>query len=192
MKNLNFKKQIGFVVVFMLFVTSVINAQSKIIPQNSTVTILGTSSVHDWQEKVTKIDGDITVNSSQQISALNIKIPVTSIKSDKDTMNEKTYEAFNSKKNPNIVFQLTEITAAKISETATDITLTGNLSMAGATRKITFKSSGNITKSGDYHLKGSVPLKMTDFNMKPPTAMMGTMKTGNAITVKFDVLFNKM
>ena len=28
------------------------------------------------------------------------------------------------------------------------------------------------------------PLKMTDFGMKPPTAMMGMIKSGNDVTVK--------
>jgi len=28
---------------------------------------------------------------------------------------------------------------------------------------------------------------MTDFKMKPPTAMLGVMKVGDAITLKFDI-----
>jgi hypothetical protein len=67
--------------------------------------------------------------------------------------------------------------------------LTGNLSFSGQTRKISIKTIGKITKSRDYQLKGSVPLKMTDYKMKPPTAMLGTMKTGDAVTVEFDVTF---
>jgi len=30
---------------------------------------------------------------------------------------------------------------------------------------------------------------MTDFKMKPPTAMLGVMKVGDAITLKYDVTF---
>jgi hypothetical protein len=61
--------------------------------------------------------------------------------------------------------------------------------MAGETRKISFKTVCKTTKTGDYQLKGNVPLKMTDFKIKPPTAMLGAMKTGDAVTVKFDVSF---
>ena len=67
--------------------------------------------------------------------------------------------------------------------------MTGNLTMNGQTKKISFKSTGKITKSGDYQLKATVPLKMTDYKIKPPTAFLGTMKTGDAVTVKFDVTF---
>ena len=174
----------------VFFTAHVAKAQSfDIIPQNSTVSILGTSNVHDWEMKVTKINSEFTLSSSKQISSLVVKIPVISIKSGKGIMDEKTYDAFDSKKNPNIVFQLTEASSIKLTDKDSEITLTGNLSMAGETRKISFKTVGKTTKTGDYQLKGSVPLKMTDFKIKPPTAMLGAMKTGDAVTVKFDVSF---
>ena len=174
----------------VFFTANVGNAQDfEITPQNLTVSILGTSNVHDWEMKVAKINSELTLSSSKQITSLVVKIPVISIKSGKGIMDEKTYDAFDSKKNPNIVFQLTEASSIKLTDKDSEITLTGNLSMAGETRKISFKTVGKTTKTGDYQLKGSVPLKMTDFKIKPPTAMLGTMKTGDAVTVKFDVSF---
>ncbi len=182
---------------FMMLLTSVafsitgaITAQSfPIVPQSASINVHGTSNVHDWDMKPTKVTGELGLNSSKQISAISIKIEVKSLKSGNSIMDGKTYDAFDYKKNPYIVFQLTDASQAKLSDNDTEITLTGNLSFAGATRKISIKTTGKITKSGDYQLKGSIPLKMTDFKMKPPTAMLGTMKTGDAVTVKFDVTF---
>jgi polyisoprenoid-binding protein YceI len=177
--------------VSILFSTiGTIKAQTlTIIPQSAAINIHGTSNLHDWDMKVTKVTGDLVVNSSKQITALVVKIPVTSIKSGKGIMDNKTYDAFDAPKNPNIVFQLIEASAVKITDKDAEITATGNLTMAGETRKISFKIIGKTTKTGDYQLKGSVPLKMTDFKMKPPTAMMGAMKTGDGVTIKFDVTF---
>lgn len=181
----------GFILIVMLFATCILSAQSfEIIPQNSTVSILGTSNVHDWEMKATKINSELTLNSTKQITSLVVKIPVISIKSGKGIMDNKTYDAFDSKKNPNIIFQLTEASTVKLTDKESEITLIGNLSMTGETRKISFKTIGKITKTGDYQLKGSVPIKMTEFKMKPPTAMLGAMKTGDAITIKFDVSYN--
>lgn len=178
-------------VSIMFFTTHFLNAQRiSINPQNSTLTILGTSNVHDWEMKVSKINSEIVLNESKQLSELIVKIPVTSIKSGKSIMDDKTYDAFNYKKYPTIVFQLTEASPVKITDKEDEITLTGNLSMAGETRKISFKTNCKSTKQGEYHLKGSVPLKMTDFKMTPPTAMFGAMKTGNAVNVKFEVTYN--
>lgn len=184
------KYYIGLFISIMLFTINNINAQNfNIITQNSTVLILGTSNVHDWEMKVTKINSELTLNSTKQINSLVVKIPVISIKSGKGIMDNKTYDAFDSKKNPNIIFQLTEASTVKLSDKESEFTLIGNVTMAGETRKISFKTFGKITKSGDYQLKGSVPLKMTDFKMKPPTAMLGAMKTGDAITIKFEVSY---
>ena len=175
---------------FMFFVSGKVTAQNyNIIPSAAFINIHGTSNVHDWDMKPTKVTGDLGINGSKQINSITIKIEVKSLKSGNGIMDGKTYDAFDYKKNPSIVFQLTDVSQAKLSDNDTEITLTGNLSFAGATRKISIKANGKITKSGDYQLKGSVPLKMTDYKMKPPTAMLGTMKTGDAVTVKFDVTF---
>ncbi len=34
---------------------------------------------------------------------------------------------------------------------------------------------------------GKVPVKMTDWGIKPPTLMLGTMKVGPTVTVNFDL-----
>ena len=174
----------------MFFVSGKVTAQNyNVIPSSAFINVHGTSNVHDWDMKPTKVTGEIGINGSKQINAITIKVEVKSLKSGNGIMDGKTYDAFDYKKYPYIVFQLTDVTQEKLSDNDTEITLTGNLSFAGATRKISIKSIGEITKSGDYQLKGSVPLKMTDYKMKPPTAMLGTMKTGDAVTVKFDVTF---
>ena len=184
-------KSFMILIVSILFsIPSVVKAQTfSIVPQTASINVHGTSNVHDWNMKPTKVTGELGLNSTKQISAITIKVEVKSLKSGNGIMDGKTYDAFDYKKNPYIVFQLTDASQAKLTENDTEVTLTGNLSFAGATRKISIKAIGKITKSGDYQLKGTVPLKMTDFKMKPPTAMMGTMKTGDAVTVKFDVTF---
>jgi polyisoprenoid-binding protein YceI len=186
-----FSRNILMLIISTIFsISNTAKAQNAIIiPQSASINVHGTSNVHDWDMKPTKITGELGLNASKQIYAITIKIEVSSLKSGNGIMDGKTYDAFDSKKNPYIVFQLTEVSQAKLTDTDTEVTLTGTLTMAGATRKISFKTIGKITKTGDYQLKGSVPLKITDFKMKPPTAMFGTMKTGDAVTVKFDVSF---
>lgn len=191
MSKTQFSKYFMILFISIMFsVTNKVTAQNfNIIPSAATVNVHGTSNVHDWDMKPTKVTGDIGINGSKQINSIIIKIEVKSLKSGNGIMDGKTYDAFEYKKNPYIVFQLTEAPQVKLTESDSEITMTGNLTFAGATRKISFKTIAKITKSGDYQLKGSVPLKMTDFKMKPPTAMLGTMKTGDAVTVKFDVSF---
>lgn len=172
--------------------TSVLTAQNfTVIPQSSTMNIHGTSNLHDWDINVTKINGELGINSSSHMNILTVKVPVSSLKSGKGIMDGKTYDAFEAKKYPNIVFQLTEALPTKITEKDFEATLFGNLTMHGETKKISFKSMVKITKSGEYQFKGSLPIKMTDFKISPPTAFFGSMKTGDVITLKFDVTYKK-
>ena len=52
--------------------------------------------------------------------------------------------------------------------------------------KAIYQDSGDkITFSGEKELK------MTDFNVTPPTAMFGAIKSGDDITIKYDVVFTR-
>jgi polyisoprenoid-binding protein YceI len=191
MTKLKFSKYFFLLLTCILcFISSFMNAQNfKILPQSSTLNIYGTSSLHDWEIKVTLIDGELKFDDSKMISSLIVTIPVHSLKSGKRAMDKRTYASLDDKKNPNIIFQLTESSPIKINDNYIEVTLTGNLTLAGETKKISFKSTGEITESGNYRIKGSVPLKMTDFKINPPTTLLGTMKTGNDVVLKFDTIW---
>ncbi|MFZ4725187.1 MAG: YceI family protein [Paludibacter sp.] len=159
----------------------------KIIPASSSMTIFGTTNVHDFQSKVGQISGEVVINASKQVQSLSVDVPVKGIKSNEKAMDNKTYEAFKSDKNPNISFRLIEVGSLQINDNEMEGIVSGNLTMAGVTRKVSFKAIGKSNKAGMYQVKGALPLKMTDFKMSPPTALMGMMKVGDAITLKFDV-----
>lgn len=181
-----------FFVSIMFFALGVAKGQVlKIAPQMSRLTVYGTSNLHDWEIKASHINGELEIDPSKQIRALLVTIPVRSLKSGKKAMDNKTHATIDDEKNPNIIFQLTESSPLKLTDKDVEVTLTGNLTLAGETKKISFKSTGEITETGDYRLKGSVPLKMSDFKMKPPTAVFGTLKTGDTVTVKFDITFSE-
>ena len=171
-----------------IYFTGSVQAQSlKINSKTSSMTIFGTTNVHNFKSNVELIKGELVINSSRKVQSLNVEIPVRSIKSGEKGMDNKTYEAFNDKKFPTISFQLVDASSLQISGDEINVMVTGNLTMAGTSRKISFKTTGKKLKPGVYEFKGSIPLKMTDFKMKPPTAMLGVMKVGDAITLKFDI-----
>jgi polyisoprenoid-binding protein YceI len=182
----------------LVFLTmSTVQAQTyKMVPKISVVKILGTSSVHNWESSTDQINGDMVLatdgKSGKQIQSLVVKVPVKSIKSGKGLMDSKTYDAFESDKNPLITFQMTEISSVKLIGKDVETTVAGNLTMAGNTKKITIKSTGKVLADGSFQFKGSVPLKLSEFKMKSPTAMMGMLKTGDAVTINFDVTFKSM
>lgn len=168
----------------------ILQAQTTYKGKQNKMSVTGSSTLHEWESEVTQVEssGTLTLDGSQLIAIKDVvvKMPVTGIKSTKGkTMDNKTYEAFNSDKNPTIQYKLTQ---AKISGSGDfTITATGNLSMAGATRPIEIIAKAKVLGNGDVQISGSQKLNMRDFNMTPPTAMMGTIKVGEEVTIKFDI-----
>lgn len=153
----------------------------------SSITVNGTSNIHDWNSKVEQVNGEAVLGPDNKIESLTVKIPVQTLKSGDKMMDKKTYETMLHEKHPSIIFSLTEPTIAHVTPSEVQVTLTGNLTIAGVTKSISFKSSGKKNSNGDYVLSGSLPVKITDFKMKIPTALLGTIKAGDAVTIKVDV-----
>ncbi|MFM2290390.1 MAG: hypothetical protein RIS29_203 [Bacteroidota bacterium] len=160
----------------------------KLNAKTFSMTIFGTTNVHDFQSKVTQASGELVIANSKPQS-MTIEIPVKGIKSNEKLMDTKTYSAFNADKNPIITFKLTDASSLQVAGSDITVNALGNLTINGVTKKVTLKSTGKVIKPGIYEFKGSVALKMTDFKMSPPTAMLGVMKVGDAVTLKYTATF---
>lgn len=186
---MNYK--VTFFLLCLVLATSV-QAQSPYYLKEKSLSISGTSTLHEWESDATQLEwtGTILVEDSKIIEVKNVqvKIPVTSIKSTKGRiMDNKTYEAFDSDKNPYITYKLTKL---EVSGSGSEFTLssTGNLTMAGTTRSVDIPVSAKILSTGDIQLTGSRKLNMRDFKMEPPTAIMGTIVVGEVVTVNFNLI----
>ncbi|MEX0982764.1 MAG: YceI family protein [Bacteroidales bacterium] len=165
----------------------------KLDPKTSSITIEGTSSVHDWEMTATEMDASMKVNLQDQKidEILNVNFSVLSegLKSKNSLMDKKTYNALKSDKHNKIAFTLQSVN--DLSATAKNLSGTahGTLSIAGKTLPVTIPFSGVIQKDFTISVTGKEKINMKDFNISPPTAMMGTMKTGEEVTVHFNVNF---
>ena len=175
--------------IISLISANSIQAQSlKLNPKTFTMTINGTTNVHNFESKVTQASGELVIN-DKKVQSFSVEIPVKGIKSNEKLMDTKTYEAFDADKNPKISFKSTEVISLKVDGNEISVSVTGTMTIAGASRKVTLVSTGKIVKPGVYEFKGSIPVKMTDYKMKPPTAMLGVMKVGDDIKLKYSVTF---
>jgi hypothetical protein len=157
--------------------------------KNYKMTVQGTSSLHDWESVVEKAECKgyyvVASNALTDVKDVVVKIPVNSIKSTKGKiMDNKTYDAFNYEKYPNIVFTLT---TQKINPKNSTLDLTGNLAMAGVTKSVNLTVNYKLSPNGELQIIGSKKIIMTDFGMEPPTAMMGTIKVGKDVSVYFEI-----
>jgi polyisoprenoid-binding protein YceI len=56
--------------------------------------------------------------------------------------------------------------------------------MNGTKKPVTLQLDGRPNGNG-FEFRGTHQLKMSDFNMRPPTAMMGAVRTGDEVTISF-------
>ena len=176
-----------FVMVVILSTVGLSFGQKPYTLKSHKVSVDGTSTLHEWSSEVSKIiwTGQLNVEgtSVKGLENISVTIPVESIKSEKGGMiDDKTYEAFDSEKNPNITFKMTSATV-----TGNVIKAKGNLTMAGFTKAITMTVAAKVRSDGSVHLSGSQPLNMKDYKMTPPKAVMGTIKVGEKVTLLFEL-----
>lgn len=186
--------------IFLLFaLVSLVTtswAQSGYTVKASRFTIDGSSNVHDWQSKVTGITGTADLNiengAFKGIRQLSVTIPVKGIKSPKGSiMDNKTYDALKQEDYPNITYKLVKVNSVTQKGGAYEVSTTGNLTIAGVTKSVDITVTAKDLGNNAWQFEGSKPLKMTDFKISPPTALMGTMKTGDDVTIKFAVTVEK-
>ncbi len=181
--------KVGMILVMGILLSTGLQAQTlKLNPKSFSMNIYGTTNVHNFESKVTQASGEIVIV-NKKVQSMFVNIPVHSIKSNEKLMDTKTYETFKSDKNPMISFHMTEVTTMNVSGNAVNVVIEGNMTMAGVTKKVILKANGNNIKPGVYTFSGIIALKMSDFGMKPPTAMLGMMRVGNGITLKYNATF---
>lgn len=103
-------------------------------------------------------------------------------------MDKLTYKALKADEYPVITFIFKKGEIVKEDPSFIDVKLMGDLSIAGVTKNISVITK--INKLGEtIILKGVHKLKMTDFGISPPKALLGTIKTGDEITIEFNLIF---
>jgi len=188
--------RLAFFVLIIISGTVIVQAQNNFSVKTMSGSIKGTSTLHDWQSEITKIDfrGDFDEegNTLKAIKNVEVKIRVESIKSTHGKkMDNKTYESFKSTSNPFITYTLSTARVEEGLNRSVSITATGNLSMAGKTKVVSISAVGKVLGNGDLQVSFSKQLKMTEFEMKPPVMFLGTIKVGDEITVQFDLILTR-
>jgi hypothetical protein len=160
-----------------------------------TVSIHGTFSIHDWSETIGKVSGELvgTANGdgSALIQSIRIVMQVRSIKGDMGAvMNNKTYKALKGDADPEITFVLTgPVDLSRIAAGNTAASEKGTLTLAGVTHAVIMSVLSFSTAHGAMAIEGEQKINMTDYGVKPPSALFGTMKASPEITINFKINF---
>jgi polyisoprenoid-binding protein YceI len=159
--------------------------------------IQGTSNIHDWDMKSDKgycssifdISKAGTLNG---VTYLNFTVPAESLKSEHKAMDKNTYKALNTAKYSSISFTAASVTIKHNGSNNYSLTARGRLTISNVTKEVVLTANGTMNADKSITYSGTYKLKMTDYNVEPPSAMLGTIKTGDQITVKFNLLLRSI
>lgn len=193
--------------IFLFLIISIeVLGQAKFnVSEESTMSISGTSTIHDWTSTVNEIKGEYVFKenilkkklpvSESIINHVKIVIPVKSIESPRgEAMDNKTQNALKAEEHPDIIFELTDgkiISTGDKSDGSFMISVTGELTIAGHSENVKFGLEGQRLNSEKLTFKGSYTFNMTDYEVEPPSAMFGQIKTGEEVTVDFELILVK-
>jgi len=177
---------------FLLLIYAETYAQNfKLKKSQSKLIVKGTSSLHDWSLKATKMDGEVNfdLDSVLHIKKLTLFVQVAGLKGDKKGMVKKMQNTLQITKYASVHFQFEKLdTLKQISYNNYEVNITGNLTIAGKTRQIELLLN-MVVFDNKISIKGYKNIKMTDYDIKPPRALMGILKTGESVKVSFNIFY---
>ena len=156
----------------------------------------GTSTLHKWSMNTMTFSGSAQFgfkpgNILSSVKSLNFSLPVLNLKSGEKKLDNNAYKALKTGQFKDIVYKLTSAVVAPGKNNRYLVQTHGNLSIAGVTKDVAMDVYCHVNKDASITCTGSDKLKMTDYNVKPPSFMGGAMKTGNDITLDFTMVYRK-
>jgi polyisoprenoid-binding protein YceI len=173
-------------------------ARIAVAPE-SKVWIEGTSNLHGWSCKAEKLEAAIELDksSAQQLAVapptalkrVDVKVPVKSLKCGHGSMDDNLYKALNADATPEISYIMAtfEVVPGEAKDSFTLKTV-GSLKVAGKENKLIMDVTATRLPDGTVRATGMVPIKMTDYGIKPPTAIFGRLKTGDEVKINFELM----
>lgn len=182
---------IGFIFSFNSF------AQVKYVSKgNLPIIVSGTSTLHDWDMKsaVGSFEGVFSVNATGAITAASgiiFSTTADALKSGHSAMDKNACKALKTEKFNTISFSANTATVSVIDANNYLVKAIGKLTVAGKTMDTDINATCKVNADKTITIMASKKISMKDYAMEPPSFMMGTIKTGNDVTLKFDFIIAK-
>jgi len=139
------------------------------------IEIHGTSTLHDWK-MVSNETNTVFENDGSKITKLNVSVQIKTLKSGDSGLDEKAYDTLKIDRNNVITFKFLE------ADTAAG-TIKGVFKVLDKERTETLKPEV-LTLD---RVAGNFKVKMTEFGLEVPSVMFGAIRSGDEVTVKYDI-----
>ncbi|MDX2283940.1 MAG: YceI family protein [Bacteroidia bacterium] len=172
-----------------------------LIDPASTLTLEGASNVSAFQcdcSEPFSVPAQILICETASREAVSLSQATLSLRTaaldcGNRMMNQDMYASLKATEHPQIRIELTGATLASGQQLSqlnqwADVQVHSLITIAGVRRQVPLHVKAVRLAEHRYRFTGVKPLLMTDFNIQPPTAMLGMVKVQNEIRIHLDLL----
>lgn len=158
----------------------------------------GGSTVRGFECEATALDGDFAIELAtgrvdiaalgDAVAEIALDIPVAKLDCGNGTMNDHMRKALRADERPTIHFRHGGQEVFPQPDGTAQVRIAGWLTIAGEERVVTMDAIAVAEDDGTLRVIGSHELDMTEYGVKPPRLMLGTLKVHDTVTVHFDLV----
>jgi hypothetical protein len=169
------------------------SAEVKYQARTASILIKGTSTLHDWEMKSNEGKCEALFilganNKLNSLTALKFNLLSKTLKSGNGMMDNNTYKALKTDAHATISFVVSSASVTQVDQFNYQIKCQGKLTIAGTTKDTELLAVGKVNPADNsLNISGTKKMKMTEYNVQPPTVMMGTIKTGDEISITYSL-----
>jgi hypothetical protein len=187
----------GLAMIFLIGLSGSLQAQDAYQVADPEIKVLGTSNLHNWSmeakdiacsAKFTFVPGS---SLPQSLTALDLAIPIHNLKSGESLMDSRAYTALKADKFGTITFTSASAVIVPGQRNQFQVKSTGTMTIAGVGRPVVLTVACQVNVDGSITCSGSQELKMTEYQIKPPSFMLGALRTGDVLTINYSLVLKK-
>ena len=171
----------------------------------STLRLTGTSTVHDYESATTATSVSITrrpgsapaarsagfagLVRASAVASVDVQVPVRSLHSPRKGLDANLYKALKADAHPTIDVHLDHyaVSGRGASGDTIPVTASGTIRISGVERPLSLDARLHRGDGGTW-VVGTHTLRMSEFGIKPPRMMMGTLRVRDPVTIHYRLL----
>ncbi len=105
-------------------------------------------------------------------------------------MDDDLHSALQADRYPHIRFALDSAYVESSSDIPYGLHITGQLTIAGTTRTVEYTAKGFTLPDDKVRATGHAAIRLTDYNIEPPSRLFGLVRVSDRLAVHFDLLLS--
>lgn len=171
----------------------ILDASSMWLNGTTNVNAFSCTNEAQWSDRTIEFFPEDTSKRHISFRHASLNIPTLALECGNNGINDDLREALKASQYPEIKIDLRQATLIQADDIGPQwVTVQSEISLTicGVSRVVPMRVRMCEIQPHVYRLKGTQHLKMTDFGIEPPQAMLGLIKVRDAIQIDFDLFID--